>query len=129
MVKGRSGHRHLAVWQKSNDLVEAIYRATAEFPKAEVYGLSAQMRRAAVSVPANIAEGAGRWGAAEFQRFLSIARGSLGELEALVELSLRLSYVTPAVANQLLSQIDEIGRMLVGLRRSLSAAPPPTSET
>jgi len=115
------GHRQLIVWQKSCDLVVMVYRATDQFPDVEKYGLTSQIRRAVISVPANITEGAGRWGSAEFQRFLSIARGSLSELEALVELALRLHYLCRDEVEPIMAQIDEVGRLLVGLRKSLTS--------
>lgn len=74
-------HHDLLVWQEALSLVKVIYRLTSQFPKEELYGLTTQMRRAAVSVPSNIAEGASRTGSKEFLKFLSIARGSLSELE------------------------------------------------
>ncbi len=85
-------YRYLEVWQKSMDLVEAVYRLTVEFPKAEKYGLASQMQRAAVSVPANIAEGYGRTHRGDYTHHLSIARGSFAELETLVTIAVRVRY-------------------------------------
>ncbi|ASK36020.1 four helix bundle protein [Alloalcanivorax mobilis] len=88
-------HEKLRVWQSAMDLVVATYEETNAFPKFELYGLAQQMRRAAVSVPSNIAEGYGRNSDAEFLRFLHIARGSLFELETQIQIAARLSYVRP----------------------------------
>jgi len=112
-------YRDLKVWQRSCDLAENVYAITRSFPKHELYGLVSQMRRAAVSVPSNIAEGAGRQGATEYLRFLSIACGSLAELRTLVELARRFQYVAAEKADQLDTDIDEISKMLYGLRRGL----------
>ena len=99
------------------DLVLAVYEVTRHFPKEEVFGLAAQLRRAAISVPSNIAEGAARRGSREFVQFLSIALGSLAELETQLELAVRLGYVRPD--NQASSLHQETARLLTGLRRSL----------
>jgi four helix bundle protein len=98
-------------------LVEMIYRETATFPKEETYGLTVQMRRAAVSVPSNIAEGAARNSTKELVQYLGVASGSLAELETQLELSARLGLrgVEPECA----SQISRVGRLLVGLRNSI----------
>src|SRR5436190_6583461 len=87
-------HRDLIVWQRAMDLVEAVYHLSASFPKAEIYGLTSQMRRAVVSVPANIAEGQGRRLTREYLYFLSNARGSLLELDTHLEIAARLKYLT-----------------------------------
>ena len=86
-------HKDLKVWQESMNLVILIYKVSEDFPKHEIYGLSSQIRRAAVSIPSNIAEGAGRKGENEFKRFLYIALGSLSEVETQLEISLRLGYI------------------------------------
>lgn len=112
--------RNLEVWKKSVDLVVDCYRATSKFPRSETYGLSSQLQRAAVSVPANIAEGRARTHSKEFLQHLNIAYGSLAELETHIEVSHRLGYVTEPGANRLFAQTAEIGRMLNGLRRSVS---------
>lgn len=104
------------------DLAEAVYRATQTWPREELYGLTNQVRRAAASVPANIAEGKGRYGAAEFLHHLSIARGSLHEMETHLLLGQRLGYVAPDSATRLLAQSDEVGRLLAGLLRRLRGA-------
>jgi four helix bundle protein len=107
------------VWRKAVDLVESVYRASAAFPAEERYGLTSQLRRAAISVPANIAEGAARDGTGEFLQFLGIARGSLAEVETLVVLAERLGFLGPAAAEALLLDAEEVSRMLGGLQRTL----------
>jgi four helix bundle protein len=99
-------------------LAEGVFAATAAFPDAERFGLTAQLRRAAVSVPSNIADGQARQSKPEFRRFLRIARGSLAELETPIELSLRLKYVAHEPADRLFGLADEVGRLLSGLIRS-----------
>ncbi len=102
------------------DLVTSIYRATKEFPKEEVYGLTSQLRKAAVSVPSNIAEGQGRLTQGEFQQFLGHSRGSLFEVETQIMIARNLDYLDSDKANQLLGQSAEVGRVLSGLLASLS---------
>ena len=113
------GYRELKVWQRSMDLVEGSYRLTAEFPKHELYGLTAQLRRAAVSVAANIAEGHGREHLGDYLHSLSIANGSLMELETHLLIGGRMNYVAPEDEKHLLGQAAEVGRMLAGLIRAL----------
>lgn len=112
-------YRDLEVWQRAIDLVEMVYHVTDPFPRHETYGLTAQMRRAAVSVPSNIAEGHGRSGPREYLHHLSIANGSLMELETQVLLSRRLGYLSPERETTLLTRSAEIGRMAAGLIRAL----------
>lgn len=112
-------YRELIVWQKAMDLVELVYAATKLFPKEELYGLTSQIRRAAVSVPSNIAEGQARKSTAEFQQFLSVANGSRAELETQIQLARRLQYVTPDTERQVLEASEEVGRLINGLKRSL----------
>ena len=115
-------YRDLVAWQKSMTLAEAIYRETAEFPLEERYGLTAQMRRAAVSIPSNIAEGQGRRSSdEEFARFLRIALGSNCELETQLELALRLGMLSPAASGRVRPLIEEVGRVISGLLRSKSS--------
>lgn len=116
MRVGTKGHRDLLVWQKAMKFVTEIYQATSNFPKDELYGLTAQLRRAAVSVPSNLAEGHGRNSRREFRQFIGQARGSLTEAETQVEIALNLGYLSPADSSELLSQAAEIGKMLNGLR-------------
>jgi four helix bundle protein len=112
-------YRDLVAWQKSMDLVTDVYQLTACFPGEERYGLTSQLRRAAVSVPSNIAEGQGRHGAAEFRHFLRQASGSLMELETQVMIAERLSYVSSEQKASILSASAELGRILNGLLNSL----------
>ena len=112
-------YRDLVAWQKAMDLVEKIYVATADFPREERYGLISQVRRAAVSVPSNIAEGQGRRTSDdEFVRFLQIAMGSLAELQTQLELAARLHFLDKQRAITLQSSADEVGRLLSGLVKS-----------
>jgi four helix bundle protein len=93
-------HHDLRVWQEAIDVVEAIYDLTKRFPKTEIYGLISQMRRSAVSVPSNIAEGASRLSDREFIQFLGVARGSLSELETQITIAERLGYVVDPVLQE-----------------------------
>jgi four helix bundle protein len=108
-------HERLDVWKKSIDFVVAVYEATESFPKEEKFGLTSQLRRAAVSIPANIAEGAGRKSAKEFGYFLSNAQGSASEVETELLIAYRLRFLAEEHFLQLQSSLDEIGRMLTGL--------------
>jgi four helix bundle protein len=110
-------HRDLETWQLAMDAVTATYRLTRNFPKSEAYGLSAQMRRCAVSVPSNVAEGNARPGRAGLNH-LGIASGSYAELDTQLEVAVRLAYLTREVASELQSLIDSGRRLLHGLRRS-----------
>ena len=116
---GLKSYRDLEVWQKAMDLVVACYQITKKFPKNEVYGLINQLQRAAVSIPANIAEGRERQYSKEFIQYLSIAYGSLAELETHIQIAERLTYIDMNQLKKLLDKTAEIGRMLNGLRRSL----------
>lgn len=117
-------YRDLLVWQKAIELVVLVYRLSAEFPRDEIYGLTAQIRRASVSVPSNIAEGYGRGTRKEYIQFLSIAQGSLKELETQTILAERLSYATSAQVERVLSDSERVGKMLGSLIRSLKAKGP-----
>jgi four helix bundle protein len=112
-------YRDLIAWQKAMDLVTAIYQISSAFPKEELYGLTSQLRRAAVPVPSNIAEGQGRHGTAEFKHFLRQASGSLMELETQIMIAERLCYVDAEAANQVLRSSAELGRIPNGLISSL----------
>jgi four helix bundle protein len=112
-------YKNLVAWRKAMDLVEAVYRETTEFPKRETYSLTDQMRRAAVSVPSNIAEGQARFSRREFSRFLQNARGSLAELETQILIARRLHYLEECGAEVLLDQVEEVGRILNGLVNSV----------
>lgn len=114
-------HRDLIAWQKAMDLVVLIYECTAGFPRHELYGLTSQIRRAATSIPANIAEGQGRRSKAEFGQFLGNARGSLLELDTHLEVALRLKYLTPAQHERIHQHVTELGKIINGLLRSLTS--------
>lgn len=112
----KRNHRSLKAWQQAIQLVEHVYALTASFPKEELFGLSSQMRRAAVSVPANIAEGAARSGSRELIRFLGIAAASLSELDTHVEIARRLGYLTD---DALQFEIDSVSAPIMGLNASV----------
>ena len=112
-------YQDLVVWQKSMDLVVIAYRLVAGFPQNERYELAAQIRRAAVSIPANIPEGFGRWHSKEFVRFLLIANGSLKELETHLLIAKRLDFLNSEQLSNPLALAQEIGRMLAALRKKL----------
>jgi len=110
-------HKDLGAWSKAIDLVEAVYSVTETFPRGEIYGLTSQLRRAAVSVPSNIAEGAARRSAKEFIQFLHVALGSVSEVETQVIIAQRLGYVDDV--NSLEGQIEAVRRLILGLIRYL----------
>ena len=112
-------YRELIVWQKAMDLVELVYQVTQTFPKEELYGLTNQVRRAAVSIPSNIAEGQARKSTAEFKNFLSIAQGSRAELETQILVAQRLNYLSVHAADQILALSEEIKRMVYSLTAKL----------
>ena len=114
-----SSYRDLKVWQEGLKLAKSCYLLTRRFPREELFGLTSQIRRAAVSVPANIAEGNGRESTKDYIRFLQIAQGSLKELETHLILSSEVELCTHDGAAPLLAQADQIGRMLRALIRSL----------
>jgi four helix bundle protein len=112
-------YRDLVVWRKSMALVLDVYRCTQAFPKIETYGLTSQLRRAAVSVPSNIAEGQARRSTGEFKQFLGNARGSLAEVDTQLLIARDLGYLENQVSKGLLDATAEIGRMLSGLLAAL----------
>jgi four helix bundle protein len=112
-------HERLEVWNRAMDLVVTIYQATEAFPKEERFGLTSQIRRAAVSIPANIAEGAARDSQKEFAHFLSNAQGSASELETEVLIAKRLGYLAETTYETMRFEIDGVGRMIIGLSRSV----------
>ncbi|MEN6407325.1 MAG: four helix bundle protein [Thermoguttaceae bacterium] len=112
-------YRDLEIWQLGVKLTKRIYELTRTFPKHEIYGLCNQMQRAAVSVPANIAEGHARSSTKEFLHHLSIVRGSLAELETMLTISQELQYCQPAIVAEILRSCDQISRMIAGLRHRL----------
>ena len=111
-------HKKLVVWQKAMALALAVYHATKSFPDNERYGLVSQMRRAAVSIPSNIAEGAARMSPNELKQFISIARGSLSELDTQVELSWNLGYLDEIAMPKLLETLQEVDKLLYGFLKS-----------
>jgi four helix bundle protein len=122
-------YRELVAWRKAMLLVREIYDATRTFPKEELYGLTNQLRRAAVSVPSNIAEGQARFSPKEFCHFLSHARGSLVELETQLLIAQDLGYLSAITSTTLLEHAAELGRALNGLIASIkNAASPPAIE-
>ena len=112
-------YRDLRVWKEGMRLAEACYRATRTFPREEIYGMTSQIRRSAVSIPANIAEGYGRENSAEFVRFLRIAQGSLKELETHLMLASRIGLIDVCETTAMLKQYDSVGKMLRSLIRSI----------
>ncbi|MDQ3172867.1 MAG: four helix bundle protein [Acidobacteriota bacterium] len=116
-------HEKLQTWIESVDLVLNIYKATEKFPKEEKFGLTSQIRRAAVSIPTNIAEGAARNSSKEFAHFVSIAQGSASELETELIIAYRLGYLSETLFSKLLADLEQIGRMITGLTRRLRRVP------
>ena len=112
--------KDLIAWQKSMALVRDVYAVTEAFPKDEVFGLRSQIRRCAVSIPSNIAEGQARFSPAEFQRFLRTAKGSAAELETQVILAQQLGYIHESQTRTLEAAIAEVGRLISGLLNSLA---------
>ena len=113
--------RKLEVWRKAHGLTLAVYQVTAGFPREEVYGLTSQLRRASASIAANLSEGCGRNGNAEFARFCGIARGSAAEVEYHLLLAHDLKFLKPAAYRDLASRAAEVNRMLASLQRRLRA--------
>ena len=111
--------KDLIAWQKAMNLVTAIYEATQLFPKHEIFGLTSQIRRAAVSIPSNIAEGQSHYSKKEFLHFLRHSRGSLAELETQLLIAKQVNYLPTPKAEELLVQADEVSRILSGLMASL----------
>jgi four helix bundle protein len=116
-MAGLANHRELLAWQRAINLVELVYRDTASFPRDEAFGLTAQIRKSAVSIPANIAEGAGRNSLKELIQFLSIASGSKAELDTHLEIARRLGLI--AGESIIFRQMERVGQLLTALRKSL----------
>jgi four helix bundle protein len=112
---GVNGFRDLRVWQAGMDLVEHVYRVTREFPKHELYGLTGQMQRAAVSVPSNVAEGHAREHLREYLHHLSIAQASLAELQTQLEIAGRLAYLSPTELTSILGEATSLAKQLHAL--------------
>ena len=115
----KNTHKELDVWNKSISFVSRVYEVTREYPRDELYGMTFQMRRAAVSVPSNISEGAARQSTKEYVRFLYISLGSASELDVQLTISLNLGYLSDQVYLELSKQCEEISKMLMGLIKSL----------
>ncbi len=115
----KRAHKKLEVWKEGVDLSTQIYKITDKFPKSEIYGLAAQMRRAAVSLPSNIAEGAARFSAKEFAQFLNIAGGSLSELDTQLEIAFNLRYISDIEKQEIETKIESLARKLAGLINSV----------
>ena len=112
--------RDLFVWQKSIAFVKEIYKITTKYPKSELFGLTSQIQRAAVSMPTNIAEGCGRNSNKELSRFIDIAIGSAFELETLLQISFELNYIEELEYNTLMKDLCEIQKMMYGLQQTLN---------
>jgi len=115
-----SHFRELHVWQRGMDIVETVYRVSAAFPKSELYGLTGQVRRAAVSVPSNVAEGHTRASTKEYLNHVSMAQASLAEVETQVEIASRLGYLASTNLSALLEQTAVLGKQLYALRNALA---------
>jgi four helix bundle protein len=113
-------YRDLLAWQKAMDMAEAVYRITKKFPSEERYVLTPQMRKAAVSIPSNIAEGQGTHSDGAFGRYLSIAHGSLCELETQLLIAARLGHIEDAELKAIMSDASEVGKLTMGLRHAVS---------
>jgi four helix bundle protein len=114
-------YQDLVAWQKAMNLVGEIYRVSLLFPKEEVFGLTSQLRRAAVSIPSNIAEGQAKSSRGEFQLYLGHARGSMAELETQIMIARNLNYLSESEAAGLLEQAADVGRIMNGLLAALKA--------
>lgn len=112
-------YRDLVAWQRAMDFVEMVYELAKRFPQDELYGLTSQLRRAVVSIPSNIAEGEGRNSPNDFARFLSIAHGSLREVETQLLIAVRLGYLDADEIDDALRLSEETGRIINGLKRHL----------
>ena len=113
-------YRELTAWKKAMQLAKLVYTLTRGWPKEELYSLTTQIRRAAVSIPSNIAEGQGRFSTKEFMHFLRVAHGSLTEMETQIILAQDLGYLSNEQTDQLLASSAEVGRLINGLYRSLA---------
>jgi four helix bundle protein len=118
-INENKGYKKLIVWQKADDLAYKIYKVTKNFPKEELYGMISQLRRAALSVPLNLVEGAGRQGKGETRQFANIALGSLAETKYLLEFSLRMNYIKEKEYKQLNALCTEIGKLLWRFYKSI----------
>jgi four helix bundle protein len=119
MEEGKRPHKSLEVWRNSMELAKKIYKITDSFPASEIYGLVSQMRRAVVSIPSNIAEGAARTSKKEFLQFINVAQGSVSELDTQIELAKNLEYITQQNYNEMISLLTIISKQLYGLARKV----------
>lgn len=117
-MPGARPHYKLVAWQQAIALVKLIYEISSRFPKEEIYALTVQIRRAAVSVPSNIAEGAARSGKREFTQFLNIAKGSLSELETQLIIAVELGYLEPM--HEVFTVLEKVSRLMTGLHRKIA---------
>lgn len=115
----KRAHKKLDAWREGVELATCVYRITEDFPKSEIYGLTSQMRRAVISIPSNIAEGAARFSAKEFAQFLNIAGGSLSELDTQIEIALNLGFISDSQKQEFDLKIDSISAKLAGLIKSV----------
>jgi len=113
-------YQDLIVWQKAMDLVEEVYKTSKNFPREKIYGLTSQLRRAAVSIPSNVAEGQGRTTTPDFLRHLSIAYGSLREVETQILIATRIGFLAQERCYDIMNSANEVGRLLNGLMASLA---------
>ena len=120
MVDKIKTHKDLDVWKKAISFVSDIYKITESFPDSELFGLTNQIRRASVSIPSNIAEGAARTSLKEFNQFLSIALGSIAEIETQLMIAMNLQFISTEKHKELTVKIDDIRKMLIGLKKSLN---------
>lgn len=122
-------HKKLVLWQRAVHLVVSVYEVTRRFPANERFGLAAQMQRAAVSIPSNVAEGAARRGRKEYLQFVYMARGSLSELDTQVEIAGLLGYLKPDESSKLQAEVDDVSRLLNGVIGYLARAGSPPSDS
>jgi four helix bundle protein len=120
MAGAFKSYRDLDIWQRSMQLAQRIYQVTQSFPNEERFGLTNQLRRASVSVPSNLAEGHARFGPGDFSRFISIAMGSVAEIETQILLSTELGYVRAELSRELMTDLETVGKMLRGLAKSIT---------
>ena len=114
-------YKEMKIWQKGRMLVKEIYQLTQKFPSDERFGLTSQTRRAAVSIPSNISEGAGRGTDKDFSHFLDMARGSVNEVETLIFLANDLEYISIEELNNLILKTEELGKMIISFQSKLSS--------
>ena len=114
--------RKLQVWKKACELVKAIYKLISKFPKVEVYGLNAQIKRSVISIPSNIAEGCGRNSDAQLKHFLNFSSGSCSELESQIINAYDLEFINKSELTQTIEKIQEVQKMIIGLQRSLKTS-------